>query len=237
MASATYRHLIPQNIAPVGAKSIGVYDSTGKRIGGAGLQGLALPTTQAKQYGFMAVSDSHIDGSAETVDSQADFVRALKYAEGDSGVNFTAICGDVVDHSGAENYFFKTFQNLRNKYATKPVYAITGNHESNNGGTVTHADESVVQQYFERPLYYSLLCWAHMDGLVLILYLNGMERKRLSWNSCKQRLKPTETSVVLYSFTFCLHLKVTAVSHTLISTQVTFLTSTMQRTISNGTVS
>lgn len=155
MASATYRHFIPQNIAPVGAKSIGVYNSAGKRIGGAGLQNLALPTTQVKQYGFMAVSDSHIDGSSETVDSQADFIRAIKYAESDSGVSFTVIDGDVVDHSGGGNYYFQTYQNLKNKYATKPVYAITGNHESNNSGTTTHANESVVQQYYGQPLYYS----------------------------------------------------------------------------------
>ena len=155
MAEVKYEHFIPQNTALAGARRIGVYNSKGNRVGGAGLQSLALPTTQPKQYGFLCVSDCHIDGSSESQDSQADFIRAIKYAENDPGVNFTAICGDVVDHSGNANYFFQTYQNLKNKYATKEVYAITGNHESNNSGTTTHANESVVQQYFERPLYYS----------------------------------------------------------------------------------
>lgn len=167
---STYESLIPQNTAPSGAMYISVYDSTGNRVGGAGLQNLALPTLQKKQYGFLCVSDTHIDGSSESQDSQADFVRAIKYAENDPGIAFTAICGDIVDHSGASNYFFETFQNLKNKYATKPVYAITGNHESNNGGTVTHVDEAVIQQYFERPLYYS---FTHGDDVFIMLGTYG----------------------------------------------------------------
>lgn len=170
MTSIKYEHFIAQNIATVGAERIGVYDSNGKRIGGAGLQSLALPTTQQKQYSFLCASDCHIDGSSESVDSQADFIRAIKYAENDLSIIFTCLCGDVVDHSGGGNYFFQTYQNLKNKYATKPVYAITGNHESNNGGTVTHADESVVQQYYGNPLYYSFV---HGDDVFIMLGTYG----------------------------------------------------------------
>lgn len=156
MAFGKYKHLIPQNIATVEAKRIGVYDANGKRVGAAKLQRLASPiSSKEKQYSFLCISDTHIDGSSESQDSQADFIRAIKYAESDPDIVFTTICGDVVDHSGTDNYYFQTFQNLKNKYATKPVYAITGNHESNNGGTVTHVDEAVIQQYYEHPLYYS----------------------------------------------------------------------------------
>lgn len=165
-----YTGFIAQNVAPVGATRISVYNASGKRVGGAGLQNLALPTSQAKQYGFMCISDTHIDGSNESVDSQADLIRALQYAESDPGVSFTTICGDVVDHSGSDNYYFQTFQTLRNKYATKPVYAITGNHESNNSGTTTHVDEAVIQQYFERPLYYS---FAHGDDVFIMVGTYG----------------------------------------------------------------
>ena len=157
MAEVKYEHFIPQNTALAGARRIGVYNAKGKRVGGAGLQGLALPATQQKQYAFLCVSDCHIDGSSESQDSQADFIRALKYAENDSDIAFTATCGDIVDHSGNNNYFFQTYQQLKNKYATKPVYAITGNHESNNGGTVAHANEDTIKLYYgeDQPLYYS----------------------------------------------------------------------------------
>lgn len=157
MAEAKYTHFIPQNTATAEAVRIEVYNSAGRRVGRAGLQNLMLQTTQEKQYSFLCLSDSHIDGSAESVDSQADFIRALKYAGNDSGISFTTVCGDVVDHSGADNYFFQTYQNLVFKYNTKPIYPVTGNHESNNGGpTPTHVNETAINEYYgDRGLYYS----------------------------------------------------------------------------------
>ena len=153
-----YTAFISQNIAPRDIRRIGIYDKNDMRVGQIPLDALMPPNPAKRLYSFLCVSDCHINGSVETVDSQADFIRAIKYAENDSNIAFTTICGDVVDHSGSDNYYFQTFQNLRNKYATKPVYAITGNHESNNGGTTTHADEAVIQQYFGQPLYYSFTC-------------------------------------------------------------------------------
>lgn len=155
MAEAKYEHFIPQNTATAEAVRIAVYDSTGRRVGRAGLQKLMLPTTQEKQYGFLCLSDCHIDGSSESADSQADFIRALKYAGNDSGISFTTVCGDVVDHSGTDNYYYQTYQNLVFKYNTKPIYPVTGNHESRNNNVTTHVDEDVVLLYYARTLYYS----------------------------------------------------------------------------------
>lgn len=150
-----YVHLIPQNIAPRGARRIGIYNASGIRVGQIPIGPLMPPNPARRLYSFLCASDTHLGGADETVDCQADFIRALRYAENDPDVAFTTICGDVVDHSGANNWCYQTYQRLVNKYATKPVYAITGNHESYDGSTTTHANEAIVEQYYGRPLYYS----------------------------------------------------------------------------------
>lgn len=138
-----YRHFIPQNIAPVGAKRIGVYDSTGKRICGIPLGGLTPPNT-TKLYSFCALSDIHL-----TYDTaNEDFQRALTYAE--SNCDFTCIAGDLTD-SGASESQLTTYKNIVNAYSpTKPVYAITGNHEHYDGYS-----DKYLEKYTGHPLYYS----------------------------------------------------------------------------------
>lgn len=152
MAEVKYEHFIPQNTALAGARRIGVYDSKGNRVGGAGLQGLALPTTQPKQYGFMCLADCHIKGADDTLDATVDFVRAMKYAEADSGIDFTTICGDVVDTYNAW-LIEERYPQLRNANTTKPVYAVSGNHES--GNLTVPLSDAHVQAGFGHPLFYS----------------------------------------------------------------------------------
>lgn len=159
---STYESLIPQNTAPVGASYISVYDSTGKRVGGAGLQNLALPTSQKTRYSFLCVSDSHVKGSAMTEDGTADTIRAFTYAENDPGIAFTTICGDVID-SGTE-YYFEKIAGLIGTYTTKPVYAITGNHEGNQ--TSGYVTDEQTQAAFGHPLYYS---FTHGDDVFIML--------------------------------------------------------------------
>lgn len=178
MASATYDHLIAQNVAPEGAVHIGVYDSNGKRVGGAGLQGLALPTTQQKLYSFLCVSDVHLSGGAEHP-SKVDFERALIYANNDADIKFTTLCGDVIQQDNVDGYQYKEFTRLNTKYGTgKPVYAISGNHESiQRQGTqgTTYVDESQLWRY--RPqnttgtdLYYS---FTYGDDVFIMLGTYG----------------------------------------------------------------
>ena len=168
MANATYEHFIAQNVALAGANHIGVYNSAGRRIGGAGLQNLALPITRKKEYSFMCVSDAHLGGNSESIDCQVDYIRALKYAKSDPDIAFTTICGDTGDGGGDGNY--QAYQNLTKKYATKPVYAITGNHESYYNNVATYADESKVNQYYGKPLYYH---FTHGDDVYIMLGMYG----------------------------------------------------------------
>ena len=54
-----YEHFIPQNIAPNGAKKIGVYKSNGDKVCTIPLGRLA-PATKQKLYSFGLISDTHI---------------------------------------------------------------------------------------------------------------------------------------------------------------------------------
>ena len=149
MRISIYDNFIKQNKAPLDAKRIGVYNSRGGKVGSFGLQNLNLPRLGRKCYSFLALSDSHIAGSTDTEDGTADFIRAVQYAE-NTDASFTCICGDVID-SGTE-YLFGRFKTLKEKYTTKPLYVLSGNHETYPNGSVASA---TLETYFGSPLYYS----------------------------------------------------------------------------------
>lgn len=138
-----YRHFIPENIAPAGAKKIVVYDSSGNRVCDIAL-GRMTPPTKERQYSFCALADIHL-----TYDTaNTDFQRALTYAE--ENCDFTCIAGDLTN-TGADESQMALFKNHVDTYApTKPVYAITGNHENYNG----YCDK-YLEKYTGQPLYYS----------------------------------------------------------------------------------
>lgn len=138
-----YKHFIPENIAPVGAKSIGVYDEDGKIVANLKLGRLA-PPTENKLYNFCALADVHITRDT----ASDDFQRALTYAN--ANCDFTCICGDLVEDGSSVNQF-KTYKSIVDTYSpNKPVYAITGNHENYNKYSSYY-----LEQYTGHPLYYS----------------------------------------------------------------------------------
>ena len=138
-----YNHLIPENIAPVGAKKIAVYNGNSKVCDVA--LGRLTPPIQAKQYSFLALSDVHIVYDT----ASTDFQRALTFAE-NSDCAFTCICGDLTD-DGSDSQL-TTYKNAVTAYAkTKPVYAIVGNHEAGNDFVAYDRPTP----YTGYPLYYS----------------------------------------------------------------------------------
>ena len=124
-----YTHLIKENIAPIGAQKIGVYDVNGKRVGGIGLDKLSSGlSTDDRLFRFAAISDPHVYDNETYRTSIEDFKRALTYIE-NSDCAFTCICGDL-SNSGVEAEL-KQYKSIVDTYAkTKPVYAIVGNHEN-----------------------------------------------------------------------------------------------------------
>ena len=143
-----YRHLIPENIAPPDAKTIGVYNASGKRIMGIPL-GRLKPPTGTKRYSFGIVSDTHVcpeiaDGA--TVSARLD--NALTWFE-NQGAVLVANCGDMTN-VGFENpkgtynpVQFQEYQRIRNLHPNLPMYGACGNHDSYNADIVNYEDELV----------------------------------------------------------------------------------------------
>lgn len=138
-----YKHFIPENTAPAGAKRIGVYDENERRVGGIPLGKLSPPESD-RLYSFCALADVHI-----TYDTaNEDFQRALTYAE--ANCDFTCIAGDLTSQGSVESQFAE-YKNIVDAYSpSKPVYAITGNHEHYDGYS-----DKYLEKYTGHPLYYS----------------------------------------------------------------------------------
>ena len=141
-----YKDFIPENVALLGTRRIGIYDSNGNRVGFIPLGSLTPPTQGQKQYSFGALSDVHIVYST----AQNDFKTALSYLNETEDVEFTCICGDLTENGSAEQLaVYKSYVDTYS--ADTPVYAISGNHEATNEPTTT----ARIQPYTGQPLYYS----------------------------------------------------------------------------------
>lgn len=162
-----YTHFISENIAPAGVQKIGVYDSSGKRVASIPL-GKLTPPKKHKLYSFCALSDVHI-----TYDTASeDFQRALTFAE--NNCDFTCIAGDLTD-SGAIESQFATYKNIVDTYApTKPVYAITGNHEHYSNYSYKY-----LENYTGKPLYYSFT--KGDDVFIMVGHYGGYAGDGIGW--------------------------------------------------------
>ena len=170
-----YTHFIPENIAPTGAKEIGVYNSAGKRVASIPLGRLA-PYSGQKRYSFCALADIHL-----TYDTaNTDFQRALTFAE--SNCDFTCIAGDLTSTGsiteGATNEM-ALYKSIVTNYAkTKPVYAISGNHETSYG---TYITDDRIQPYTGNGLYYSFT--KGNDVFIMLGYYGAYHETNGGWRS------------------------------------------------------
>lgn len=152
---ARYGDFIPENVAPVSTRRIGIYDSNGNRVGQIPLGPLTPPTRGKKQYSFGALADVHIVYTT----AASDFQKALKYLNDDIDVAFTCIAGDLTDNGTAVQ--LAQYKAVVDAYSPNtPVYAIAGNHESYS------TQPTLLEQYTGKPLYYS---FSHGDDVFLML--------------------------------------------------------------------
>lgn len=142
MGELVYPHFIPENIAPFGARRIGIYNSNGLRVGQIPLGRLTPPTRSQRLYSYAALSDVHMQ--YET--APADFQAALTYLN--DVVDFICICGDMTTNGTASE--LSVYKQYVDQYAKIPVYAIAGNHEGYNSNIL-----SILETYTGKPLYYS----------------------------------------------------------------------------------
>ena len=137
-----YEHLIPQNTAPKGAKSIGVYDGNGKRVCTIPL-GRLTPTTKKKLYSFGVLADCHLESyRSDPISSYEKFDKALAFFK-EQGASFCCHCGDLADYGfwypsntyQVSHYDPSSYEALKtiSEKNNMPVYGCCGNHESYNG--------------------------------------------------------------------------------------------------------
>lgn len=140
-----YTDFIPQNVAPLGVRRIGIYDANGNRVGQIPLGTLRSPSPFGKRYSFGALSDVHLQYDT----AQDDFRRALEYLNGAEDVAFTCICGDLTSNGTAsELQVYKNYVDVCSPET--PVYAIAGNHDATNVLEI-----ETLRPYTGQSLYYS----------------------------------------------------------------------------------
>ena len=146
VSAVSYDDLIDENCAPAEATQIAVYDASNNKVGVIALGSLKADLGK-KLYSFGAISDVHI--GYETAED--DFKNALNYLCDTERVAFIGIAGDLT--GSATDQQFETYRDIVSANATVPVYAITGNHdtESYRGSDVP----DIISNYTNQPLYYS----------------------------------------------------------------------------------
>lgn len=136
-----YKHFIPQNTAPKGARGIGVYDTSEKKVYTIPL-GRMTPPNKQPQYSFGILSDIHLwkVNTSTYSNSNQKFDNALSYFESKNCV-FCIVPGDLTitgfylspDDTPANAYLdegqFAAYKAMCDKH-TIPVYELCGNHES-----------------------------------------------------------------------------------------------------------
>lgn len=174
-----YDDFIAENNAPLDATSIGVYDETNQKVADIDLGDLKVSSLGSKLYSFAAFSDVHIGSKT----AEADFQNALEYVEGNSDIEFVTICGDFI-HIADNKAQLEQYKYLVDTYTTKPVYAISGNHEagSNNLGM----DD--LKPYTNQDLYYS---FNHGDDVFIMLGISGCAKGTLFTDAQLQWLHDT----------------------------------------------
>lgn len=162
--SNKYTAFNQHNVAPPDCRMIGVYGVKGK-VGNILVPNQMIVPEKRKQYSFLSISDSHVintDGD----DGIADLTRAINFANS-TDVSFVCHCGDTVE-SGTDWHLSK-YKEIVDR-CTKPVYAISGNHEEVTGdGNIELAYDSLTE-YFGYPRYYS---FEYGDDVFIMLGESG----------------------------------------------------------------
>lgn len=142
-----YKHFIPQNTAPSGAKKIGVYKD-GIKVTDISLGRMTSPTKE-KLYSFGLVSDIHLWGTEPNWKANTKFDNALSHFENEN-CSFCIVCGDLTQtglylrttESVAGTEYLDEAQFAKYKEIcdnhTIPIYELMGNHESYYGMPITN---------------------------------------------------------------------------------------------------
>lgn len=153
-----YNGFIPQNIAPKGARRIGVYNSKGEKISTIALGSLNRPTGE-KLYSFGLLSDLHCAGNNSAEGTRLD--NALTYFE-NQGCSFCCHSGDMTNigfwynATDTEMYLeqMAEYKSVREAHPNLPLYGVCGNHDSYNKPITENLTE--LEAYTGNGLYYTI---------------------------------------------------------------------------------
>ena len=143
---SNYSSLIKTNVAPYAASKIGVYNSSGTRVGSIAIDNFK-PTYGERLYRFGLLSDVH--NETDQADGNQDDIRnALNFFNQKEDIEFTVISGDLTQTSystgslTSEMALYKA--NLEAISNSTPVYPTTGNHDCPNS---TNIDINTFKSY------------------------------------------------------------------------------------------
>ena len=146
-----YRDFIDVNIPPYLSSTIGVYNSSGDRVGFIPLLEFK-PVFGERLYRFGLLSDVH-DYESSDAEPSEDFRTALSLFNEKEDVVMTCICGDI-SQNGSASEFQMYMDDIAIQSPNTPVYTTTGNHDcvQNSSGI----NESLWEQYTGHPLVYEI---------------------------------------------------------------------------------
>ena len=173
--------LIKQNIAPLGATNVVLFNGDNEIVCEMSLGHLAIPNFGQRMYSFLALSDIHQPYDTALEDHQ----KALSYANSVEEISFVIEAGDLTS-TGTINEM-QDWKNCVDTYLpNKPLYAITGNHENYSA----RKDKYNLSDYTGHPLYYSFVkdddvfimvgCYGWYEGEV-IPRDNTLTNEELQW--------------------------------------------------------
>ena len=149
----SYKHFIPQNVAPLNTRRICIYDGNGNRVGFIPLGRLTPPNPAQKLYSFSALSDIHLTYAT----GEIDFINVLKYLNGKERVDLICISGDLATVGTDDN--LSRFTRLRDAHSPNtPIYVSAGNHDAYDADWNLRPEAEVsasMLTWTGHPLYYS----------------------------------------------------------------------------------
>ena len=148
-----YTDFIPENVALLGTRRIGIYDENGNRVGYIPLGSLTPPNPAKRLYSAGVGSDIHTNYAT----GQSDFKNALLFWNEEAKVDFICLSGDL-DNIGTDDRL-SIFASIRDAYSSNtPVYVSGGNHDANGADEKFRPEEEVsasLLKWTGHPLYYS----------------------------------------------------------------------------------
>lgn len=121
-------HFIPQNKAPENSDYIYVYDDT-KLVGKVKTGATTMPPLGEKLYSFGALSDVHVNNSAQV---KQRFENTIKYFTDEEQAAFTCIAGDLTGSGTLEHYqeyILSAIMAIKSCSQPAIVHDTTGNHD------------------------------------------------------------------------------------------------------------